>query len=156
MYYDNLRILKLNPCLSNVLVYNNTYMHTHKPPFVCTIFSISEKKKQILDASLKKQHRRCTHTHLLRANTDYSLFLLSKELHIANPRFTNHGTSALLNLVMLSHLTSHANWPRTVSTGKASCQRDNDKDAKKGLPVFALGEKKELIKLHESRTEGNH
>lgn len=44
MYYDNLRILKLNPCLSNVLVYNNTYMHTHKPPFVCTILSISEKK----------------------------------------------------------------------------------------------------------------
>lgn len=129
---------------------------THTNHLSCVRFSVYQRKKINLLASLKNQHRRCTHTHLLRANTDYSLFLLSKELHIANPPFTNHRTSALLNLVMSSHLASHANWPRTVSTGKASCQRDNDKDAKKGLPVFALGEKKELIKLHERRTEGNH
>jgi len=83
----------------------HTCTHTN---YLSYFQSIREKKPV---ASLKKQYRRCTHayTHLLRANTDYSLFLLSKELHIANPPFTNHRTSALLNLVMLSHLTSHAN-----------------------------------------------
>lgn len=63
-------------------------------------------------------------------------FCLSKELHIANPPFTNHRNSAFLNLVMLSQLTSHVNWPRTVSKRKASCQRDNDKDAKKVCQCF--------------------
>lgn len=132
LQYDNLKILKLNPCSCNGFVYRHPYTHTHTPSFTCTIFSLSEKNQP--NCFIKNRHRRCTraYRHLLRTNTDYSLFLLSKELHIANPPFTNHRTSAFLNLVVLSHLSSHANWPRTASTGRASCHTDNDRDASEG------------------------
>lgn len=128
-------------------------MHTHKPVSLCTLFSLSEKKNLV--ASFKEQYRGCTRAcrHLLRANTDYSLFLLSKTLHIANPPFTNHRTSALPNLVMLSQLTSHANWPRTVSIGKVSCQRDNDKDAKRSASVFT-GWEKEINQILWKKNRG--
>lgn len=151
MQYYKLRIFILNCCLFNALLYKHTYMHTHKPAFLCTVFSLSKKKFRLLHSKHSTRGCTCAYRHLLRANKDYSLFLLSKTLHIANPPFTNHRTSALLNLVMLSQLTSHANWPRTVSTGKVSCQRDNDKDAKRSASVFTGWEKEINQILWKSR-----
>lgn len=151
MQYYKLRIFILNCCLFNALLYKHTYMHTHKPAFLCTVFSLSKKKFRLLHSKHSTRRCTCAYRHLLRANKDYSLFLLSKTLHIANPPFTNHRTSALLNLVMLSQLTSHANWPRTVSTGKVSCQRDNDKDAKRSASVFTGWEKEINQILWKSR-----
>lgn len=151
MQYYKLRIFILNHCLFNALLYKHTYMHTHKPAFLCTVFSLSKKKFRLLHSKHSTRGCTCAYRHLLRANKDYSLFLLSKTLHIANPPFTNHRTSALLNLVMLSQLTSHANWPRTVSTGKVSCQRDNDKDAKRSASVFTGWEKEINQILWKSR-----
>lgn len=151
MQYYKLRTFILNRCLFNALLYKHTYMHTHKPAFLCTVFSLSKKKFRLLHSKHSTRGCTCAYRHLLRANKDYSLFLLSKTLHIANPPFTNHRTSALLNLVMLSQLTSHANWPRTVSTGKVSCQRDNDKDAKRSASVFTGWEKEINQILWKSR-----
>lgn len=151
MQYYKLRTFILNRYLFNALLYKHTYMHTHKPAFLCTVFSLSKKKFRLLHSKHSTRGCTCAYRHLLRANKDYSLFLLSKTLHIANPPFTNHRTSALLNLVMLSQLTSHANWPRTVSTGKVSCQRDNDKDAKRSASVFTGWEKEINQILWKSR-----
>lgn len=133
-------------------LYLGIHTCTHnKPFFTCSIFSLPEEKTNLI-ASLKKQHRRCTraYRHLLRTNTDDSLFLLSKELHIANPPFTNHGTSASLNLVVLSRLSSHANWPRTASAGRASCHTDTARAAR-----ASRGDKEEFIKPREGRTEAD-
>lgn len=132
----------------------STSIHTctHTNQLSCALFSAYQRKNS--SCFIQKHSTRgctCAYRHLLRANKDYSLFLLSKTLHIANPPFTNHRTSALLNLVMLSQLTSHANWPRTVSTGKVSCQRDNDKDAKRSASVFTGWEKEINQILWKSR-----
>lgn len=133
-------------------LYTGTHTCTHTNHLSCALFLAHQRKTNLI-ASLKNQHRRCTraYRHLLRTDTDYSLFLLSKELHIANPPFTNDRTSAFLNLVVLSHSSSHANWPRAASTGRQAGTQIMTATPARAPP----GDKKELIKPHERRTEHN-
>lgn len=128
-------ILKLNPLMC---LYTTIHTCTDTNHTSCVLLPVYQRKKIWL-LHEKKPNSTGDARMLTRTcwrQTQIIHYLLPKELHITNPPFTNHRTSALLNLVMLSHLTSRANWPRTVSTGKASCQRHNDKDAKKGCQCF--------------------
>lgn len=66
MQYYKLRIFILNCCLFNALLYKHTYMHTHKPAFLCTVFSLSKKKFRLLHSKHSTRGCTCAYRHLLR------------------------------------------------------------------------------------------
>lgn len=52
LQYDNLKILKLNPCSCNGFVYRHPYMHTHTHHLSHALFLVCQRKTNLI-ASLK-------------------------------------------------------------------------------------------------------